>query len=163
MPNAVPAVPATMAKAAEVATPAESAGSREPAMSRKASEPAEVAAPRGLAVSPAASEPAEVPVPGEATAMAEPCQRMALISICGGNRRGNTGRLDDAGLRRGHAAGHVPDRHEGNGQGGCNGLFNTYCHSLFPLVARRLALVCDLCRRRRLSSLEATWTVGIRA
>ncbi len=130
--SVVPAEPATMAKAAEVAA------SPEPA------------------VSPEASEPAEVPMPAEATAMAEPYQRMALIGICGGKHRGNTGRPDDAGLRRGHAAGHVPDRHEGNGQGDNYGLSNTYCHSLSPLVARRLVFVCDLCRRRRISSLEAT-------
>ncbi len=142
---AVPAEPATMAKAAEAAAPPE------PAVSPEASEPAEAAAPPEPAVSPEASEPAEAPMPAEATAMAEPYQRMALIGICGGKRRGNTGRPDDAGLRRGHAAGHVPDRHEGNGQGGDYGLSNTYCHSLYPLVARRLAFVCDLCRRRRLS------------
>ncbi len=112
---------------------------------------AEVAAPPELAVSPEASEPAEVPMPAESTAMAGPYQRMALIGICGGKRRGNTRRPDDAGLRRGHAAGHVPDRHEGNGQGGDHGLSNTYCHSLSPLVARRLAFVCDLFRRHCLS------------
>ncbi len=139
------AEPATMAKAAEVAAPPELA------VSPEASEPAEVAAPPERAVSPEAPEPAEAPMPAEATAMAGPYQRRALIGIGGGKRRGNTGRPDDAGLRRGNAAGQVPDRHEGDGQGGDNGLSNTYCHSLSPLGARRLAFVWDLCRRRRLS------------
>ncbi len=127
---------------AQVATPPERAAPPE------ASEPAEVAAPPERAVSPEAPEPAEAPMPAEATAMAGPYQRMALIGIGGGKRRGNTGRPNDAGLRRGQAAGDVPDRHKGNGQGGDNGLPNTYCHSLSPVVVRRL------------SSLEATWTAG---
>ncbi len=133
--SVVPSEPATMAEAAEVAAPPELA------VSPEASEPANLAAPPELAVSPEASEPAEAPMPAEATALAEPYKRMTLIGICGGKPRGNTSRPDDAGLRRGHAAGHVPDRHEGNGQRGDNGLSNTYCHSLSPLVARRL-FVC---------------------
>ncbi len=133
--SVVPAEPATMAKAADVAAPPELV------VLPEASEPAEVAAPPEPAVSPEASESAEAPMPAEATAMAKLYQCMALIDISGGKRRGNTGRPDDAGLRRGHAADQVPDRHEGNGHGGDNGLSNTYCHSLSPLVARRL-FVC---------------------
>ncbi len=134
------AAPPELAVSPEASEPAEVAAPPELAVSPEASEPAEVAAPPELAVSPEASEPAEAPMPAEATAMAEPYQRMALIGISGGKRRGNTGRPDDAGLRRGHAAGHVPDRHEGNGQGGDNGLSNTYCHSLSPLVRAGLRL-----------------------
>ncbi len=157
------AAPPEPAVSPEASEPAEVAAPPEATVSPEASEPAEVAAPPELAVSPEASEPAEAPMLAEATALAEPYQCMVLIGMSGGKRRGNTGRPDDAGLRQGHAAGHVPDRHEGNGQGGDNGLSNTCCHSLSPLVARRLALVCDLCRQRRLSSLEATWTAGNRA